>query len=201
MDATKIFSQKCTFLMGITHLMQAPDWQLPEFAFFGRSNVGKSSLINKLVNRKKLVKVSKEPGKTKEINFFKLGETCILADIPGYGYAKTARRNIYNWNKLLLKYAEKRWNLKRIYLLLDSKIGLKDSDMEVMQTLDIIGISYALVLTKVDKLSVKVVEERKAEILNFSKSHPAAFPAVFAISAKEGSGILELQENMLELCQ
>lgn len=180
-------------------MYQAPVFNLPEFAFFGRSNVGKSLLMNALVGRKNLVKVSGEPGKTKELNFFKLANHLILVDVPGYGYAKVNRNLQGHWNRVLLDYLTQRLTLKRVYLLIDIKVGLKSADLEVMTTLDQVGVSYALVCTKVDKHPAALVNKNLEAIRALAAKYVAAYPKVFLTSARKNIGILELQRNMVDL--
>src|SRR4051812_30215243 len=146
-----LFAQECEFLRGAASLTDIPAPALPEVAFVGRSNVGKSSLVNALTGRKTLARVSNTPGRTREINFFRLGERLMLADLPGYGYARVSKADSARWTELIFAYLRGRPNLRRAVLLIDSRRGLLSNDVEVMDLLDRAAVSYQLVLTKTDK--------------------------------------------------
>src|SRR6185436_14500502 len=147
-----LFAQACDFVLGAATLDNIPQTRLPEVAFVGRSNVGKSSLVNALTGRKTLARVSNTPGRTREINFFNLGGRLMLADLPGYGYAKVSKAEHARWTELIFAYLRGRPNLRRAVVLIDARRAPLPNDIEVMELLDRAAVSYQLVLTKVDKL-------------------------------------------------
>src|SRR3954468_19085789 len=157
-----LFAQECEFLRGAASLDGIPPAELPEVAFVGRSNVGKSSLVNALTGRKTLARVSNTPGRTREINFFRLGGRLMLADLPGYGYAKVSKTESAKWTELIFAYLAGRPSLRRVVLLIDSRRAPLPQDIEVMDLLDRAAVSYQLVLTKIDKL--KPVELKQVEV-------------------------------------
>jgi GTP-binding protein len=165
-------------------------------AFAGRSNVGKSSLINGLVNRKDLARASNEPGRTREVNFFLLDERLRLVDLPGYGFAKVSRKTADQFQNLGRAYLRGRPNLKRVYLLIDARHGLKAVDGEALDALDTAAVSYQIVLTKADKLKPAEVEATVAATLKAVSRRPAAFPRVIATSAEKGTGLPELRAEI-----
>ena len=147
-----LFAKSCDFVLGAAKLDHIPVSRLPEIAFAGRSNVGKSSLVNALTGRKTLARVSNTPGRTREINFFRLGDRLMLADLPGYGFARASKAQSEQWAGLIFEYLRGRPNLRRVILLIDSRRGLLENDVEVMTLLDRAAVSYQLILTKTDKL-------------------------------------------------
>jgi GTP-binding protein len=194
--ARVLFAHPVEFMMGAAAIAGLPAPDLPEVAFAGRSNVGKSSLINALVGRKGLARASSEPGRTREVNFFVLDEKLRLVDLPGYGFAKTTRKTADQFQNLGRAYLRGRQNLKRVYLLIDARHGLKKVDDEALEALDIAAVSYQIVLTKADKLksaeAAKVVEQTLKAI----SRRPAAFPRVLATSSEKGAGIPELRAEI-----
>jgi GTP-binding protein len=198
-DGRLLFARECTFVRGIASLDALPGTRLPEVAFAGRSNAGKSSLLNALTGRKTLARVSVTPGRTREINFFELGGRLMLADLPGYGYARVSKADSARWNALIFAYLRGRPNLRRVVLLIDSRRGPMESDIAVMKLLDEAAVSYQLVLTKMDKL--KAVEQKdvtKATLVE-SQRHAAAHPEILATSALSGEGIAELRAALAAL--
>ena len=177
-----------------------PNAQLPAIAFAGRSNVGKSSLINALVTRKGLARASTEPGRTREVNFFLLDGRLRLVDLPGYGFAKVSRVAARKFQNLGRDYLRGRPNLKRAYLLIDARHGLKDVDTEALDAFDVAAVSYQIVLTKADKLKPSEVEAVTARTLAAIAKRPAAFPRVLATSAEKGWGIPELRAEIVHAC-
>ena len=195
--ARRLFAQDCRFVAGAAALDRIPAPVLPEVAFAGRSNVGKSSLVNALTGRGALARTSNTPGRTRQINFFELGGALMLVDLPGYGYARAAKREVKAWTALIGDYLRGRPNLKRLMLLVDSRHGLKDSDRELMEMLDASAVSYQAVLTKCDKADDLAAMRRdtEAELAR----HVAAHPDLIATSARSGAGIDELREALAAL--
>ena len=184
--------------MGVVELEGLPPTILPEVAFAGRSNVGKSSLVNALTGRKTLVKVSNTPGRTKEINFFNLADELMLVDLPGYGYAKAARKEVNKWNRLVNAYLAGRPNLYRVFVLIDSRHGLKETDYEIMKMLDKSAVSYQIVLTKTDKIKPSEIAKVKEKTLLVIKKHPAAHPEILITSSEKKDGIDILREEIVK---
>ncbi|WP_293362633.1 ribosome biogenesis GTP-binding protein YihA/YsxC [Phenylobacterium sp.] len=196
------FAHPVTFMMGAVAMTGLPPADLPEVAFAGRSNVGKSSLINAVTGRTHLARASTAPGRTREINFFVADETLRLVDLPGYGFAKVGRGEKNKFQNLGRAYLRGRPNLKRAYLLIDSRHGLKDVDLEAMEAFDLAAVSYQIVLTKTDKLrSQRDVNQVVAETLRKIAKRPAAFPRVAATSSEKGTGIPELRAEILAACE
>ncbi len=194
-----LFARECIFLAGAPTVEALPPIGLPEIAFAGRSNVGKSSLVNALTGRKTLARVSNTPGRTQQLNFFDLGGHLGLVDMPGYGYAAVSKSKIADWTKLVESYLRGRASLQRIYLLVDSRHGFKDVDHEQMTAFDRAAASYAVVLTKGDEIKMKDREARVAETEAALVRHPAAYPTVILTSAETGAGIGELRESVARL--
>ena len=194
-----LFARECIFLRGITTLDALPGTQLPEVAFAGRSNAGKSSLLNALTGRRTLARVSVTPGRTREINFFELGGRLMLADLPGYGYARVSKADSARWNALIFAYLRGRPNLRRVVLLIDSRRGPMESDIAVMKLLDEAAVSYQLVLTKMDKLKAAEQKDVTRATLVESQRHGAAHPEILATSALSGEGIAELRGALAAL--
>ena len=198
--ARVLFAQPVEFLMGAAQIEQLPSTDLPEVAFAGRSNVGKSSLINALVNQKRLARASNEPGRTREVNFFVLDERIRLVDLPGYGFAKASKGTVKKFQNLGRDYLRGRPNLKRVYLLIDARHGLKTVDAEALDALDLSAVSYQIVLTKADKLKAHEVEAVVERTLKGVSKRPAAFPRVLATSSEKGGGIPELRAEIAAAC-
>ena len=197
--ARHLFAQECRFVRGVARLPDLPEPTLPEIAFAGRSNVGKSSLLNALTNRKSLARTSNTPGRTRELNFFDLAGRLMLVDLPGYGYARAAKTEIARWNATLRDYLRGRPNLQRLCLLVDSRHGIKDGDREMMAMLDSAAVVYRVVLTKADKPKTAEVERIVADVAAEMKNHPAALPAPIVTSARTSIGVAELQHDLAML--
>jgi GTP-binding protein len=192
----RLFTQACDFAAGAESEDRIPPPGLPEIAFAGRSNVGKSSLVNALTGRKTLARVSHTPGRTQQINFFDLAGQLILVDLPGYGYAEVSKSKQRNWGRLIKDYLRGRPCLRCVYLLIDGRHGLKGLDRELMRLLDESAVAYRIVLTKTDETKpaeLAAVIARTAETL---KSHTAAFPLLFATSSHTGAGIEDLRAEI-----
>jgi len=188
----KLF-QNVAFVLGVAGLEQLPAANRSEIAFAGRSNVGKSSLVNSLTNRKTLAKTSNTPGRTQQLNFFDMNERMYLVDMPGYGYAKVSKSLVAEWTKLIKKYLRGRPNLRCVFVLVDARHGLKDSDIELMSMMDEAAVSYRIVLTKIDKVKSQEQEKRVTEITEAIKKHGAAHPEISLTSAHKGFGIEQLR--------
>jgi GTP-binding protein len=188
-DGRLLFAKECTFIAGIASLDALPPGGKNEIAFAGRSNVGKSSLLNALTKRNRLARVSQTPGRTRQINFFDLSGHLILADLPGYGFARASKKEAASWNALVFDYLRGRPNLQRVMLLIDSRRGLMDADREVMSLMDKAAVSYQFVLTKTDKLDDKAVLAVGETIVRDSKRHGAAHPELLATSSETGAGL------------
>lgn len=191
--ARVLFARPATFVMGCAKIEQLPPPDWPEIAFAGRSNVGKSSLINALVGMKGLARASNEPGRTREVNFFDLDGRMRLVDLPGYGWAKASKGEVKRFQNLGRDYLRGRVTLKRVYLLIDGRHGLKSVDTEALDALDLAAVSYQIVLTKADKLKSGEGEKRVAETLKAIAKRPAAYPQVALTSSEKGWGIPELR--------
>jgi GTP-binding protein len=196
-NSIKHFTGSCEFFAGAAEVWQIPKSSLPEFAFIGRSNVGKSSLINTLTGRKSLARVSQNPGCTRQINFFKVSDILSLVDLPGYGYAKISNAARNTWDSLIHEYLRGRVQLKRVFLLIDSRHAIKDIDLKTMAFLDEYGISYQIVLTKVDKSNI--LPSIVADLATISVKHSACHPAIIQTSSLLKSGIDTLQEEIIAL--
>lgn len=187
-----LFLGPCDFFWGAPDAAQLPEISLPEIAFAGRSNVGKSSLINALTNRKALARTSKTPGRTQQLNFFNLGDRLTFVDMPGYGFAQVSKTQKAEWQTLIRSYLSGRPTLRCTLLLIDSRHGIKDVDEEIMKMLDSTAVAYRIVLTKCDKADnldavIKTVKEKL-------KKHTAAYPEILATSAEEKIGLDEVRE-------
>ena len=197
--ARKLFAGACDFVAGAMSAEQLPPPGLPEVAFAGRSNVGKSSLINALTGRKTLARTSTTPGRTQQINFFDLGGRLMLVDLPGYGYARASKTLVRAWTQLVMLYLKGRSCLRRVMLLIDARRGIGDGDREVMAALDEAAVSYQVVLTKGDKEKPAALDRLLDDIANEIAKHPAAHPEVLVTSAHEGTGIAELRALLAAL--
>src|SRR4051812_14005813 len=194
-----LFAQDCDFVTGADKVESLPDPTLPEIAFAGRSNVGKSSLINALLGRKALARTSHTPGRTQQLNFFLLGERFYLVDMPGYGFAAVSKAKLKVFSDLIQDYLKGRVPLKRVFLLIDSRHGLKPPDLAVMELLDKAAVTYQIVLTKADKSTPSHLQELTASLTQILKKHPAAFPQVILTSSETKEGVSLLREVIADL--
>lgn len=191
-----LFAGECEFFFGAQQLGQLPDPDKPEIAFAGRSNVGKSSLVNALTGRKALARASSEPGRTKQLNFFDLAGRLVLVDMPGYGFAKAAKSVKEDWQEMMFAYLRGRPTLQRVILLLDSRIETKASDIEVMDLFDKAAINFQIVLTKCDGLKPGPLTRKLESVRALAAKHPAAHPEVIASSSETGLGMPELRAEL-----
>lgn len=191
-----LFAGKCEFMLGVASINQLPDMELPEVAFVGRSNVGKSSLINALTGRKTLARTSDTPGRTQQLNFFNLGDKVRIVDLPGYGFAKAPVQVVKNWHNLIFSYLRGRPNLKRVALLIDSRHGIKKSDEDVMKMLDDTAVVYNIILTKADKVSSAHIEKISQSVQKIAEKHTAAYPYISITSSAKEIGIAELRGDL-----
>lgn len=187
------FRRPCTFMLSVAQLEQLPDADLDEIAFAGRSNVGKSSLLNALFGQSKLAKTSSTPGRTQQLNFFNFDNKLYIVDLPGYGYAKAPENLVKKWQTVLKAYLKGRPNLRRVFLLIDSRHGIKAEDLEIMKLLDTSAVAYQVVLTKIDKISTAELSKMKQNTEEIIKKHAAALPDIIATSSEKKVG--------LDICQ
>ena len=192
----KLFAGPCEFVAGAATFESMPGISLPEVAFAGRSNVGKSSLVNALTGRRTLARTSSKPGHTRQINFFDLAGQVFLVDLPGYGFAKVSRSMKEAWQDLASAYLRGRPTLKRVCLLIDARHGVKDSDRETMKNLDSAAVSYQIVLTKADQLRARDIPAAIAAAEAVARKHGAAHPVVLATSSETGFGVPELRAGL-----
>ncbi len=196
-----LFAQPCTFLKSVVDRSGLPEPDRVEIAFAGRSNVGKSSLINTLTNRKSLARTSNTPGRTRELNFFTLTEDLYLVDMPGYGYARAEKTKIHAWTRLIEQYLDGRVGLRRVYLLIDARHGFKDVDLQVMKLMDTSAVSYQVVLTKADKVKKTDWDALIEKVAAVSAKHVAAHPVIIPTSSRTGLGIDLLRAEITTLVQ
>ena len=197
--ARRLFAGPCAFVAGAASFESLIPIALPEIAFAGRSNVGKSSLVNALTGRKALARTSSSPGHTRQINFFDLGNRLFLVDLPGYGFAQVSRSMKETWQDLASAYLRGRPTLKRVCLLIDARHGVKEADRETMKNLDSAAVSYQLVLTKTDQLKEADIPRAIAAAEAVARKHGAAHPEVVATSSTTGVGIPELRAELAAL--
>ena len=196
-----LFAKNVRFVRGVVALSGLPGNGLPEVAFAGRSNVGKSSLINALTGRKALARTSNTPGRTREINFFDLDERLHLVDLPGYGYARVSKTEVKAWTQLVQDYLRGRAVLRRVCLLIDARRGIKQADHTVMAALDEAAVSYQVVLTKADKLKSAALEHALQGVRDQLRSHVAAHPEILVTSSVKGTGLPELRAHLAALAK
>lgn len=195
----ELFNKKCDFVLSVANLNQLPDGDRVEVAFAGRSNVGKSSLINALFGQKKLAKTSSTPGRTQQLNYFNLDDKLYLVDLPGYGFAKAPKDIVKNWQKLINSYLVGRATLRRVFLLIDSRHGIKKIDEEIMEMLDKAAVTYQIVLTKIDKISTKELEKVLTATDRIVREHTAAHVTILKTSSEKNLYLDELKAETADL--
>ncbi len=198
-EARKIFAGPCDFMWGSADLQQLPPPDFTEIAFAGRSNVGKSSLVNALTGRKTLAKISNTPGRTQQLNFFNLGGLLYMVDMPGYGYAQVSKRQREQWDNLIFEYLRGRPNLRCVMVMVDARHGLKESDLHLMDLLDKAAVHYRIVLTKADKSSKAQLQSLGETIAAVLKKHPAAYPSAHITSSEKQIGLEDLRAIIIGL--
>ena len=191
-----LFARECRFVAGAAEPNALPPEGLPELAFVGRSNVGKSSLVNALTGRRMLARTSNTPGRTRQLNFFTLDNRLMLVDLPGYGYAEASKSAIQAWTRLMQHYLRGRASLRRVCLLVDSRHGIKEPDRPLMRLCDTAGLSYQVVLTKIDKLGPAALPVILEAVTTELARHSAAHPEIHLTSAEKGRGIPELRASL-----
>ena len=191
----------CLFVKGVASLDALPMPEKTEIAFAGRSNVGKSSLINAVFRKKDLARASATPGRTQQLNYFDLDNKMYIVDMPGYGYAKASDKQVKEWNNLVFTYLKGRPNLRRVFLLIDSRHGIKDKDTEVMKMLDKAAVSYQLILTKTDKLNAASLEKITADVKKKMTSFIACHPQLLITSAEKKQGLTDVRISLYELLE
>ncbi len=195
----RLFAQTCGFVAGATSDDALPADSLPEIAFAGRSNVGKSSLVNALTGQTTLARVSRTPGRTQQLNFFDLGHRLMLVDLPGYGFAQAAKKDVAAWTGLTKRYLRGRASLRRVLLLVDARHGFKEADRPILDMLDETAVSYQIVLTKIDAVPPAELAGSVEAVAQDAKRHGAAHPTLHLTSAREGSGIAALRAALSAL--
>ena len=194
-----LFFSQNNFLGSFNEIYKIPNHNLPECCFIGRSNVGKSSIINTITKTKKLAKISKTPGRTQSVNLFEINNKINIVDLPGYGYAKLSKNTREHLNNLILSYIVNRKNLTKVFVLIDCKVGIKNSDIDIM---DLIASSYkkfSIILTKIDKCPINMIQNQIESILTLMKNYQKNFVKIFTSSAIKNNGIIDIQKDIFDL--
>ena len=197
----RLFGGPSCFLLGVAKLEQLPAVKGVEIAFAGRSNVGKSSLINALTGMRDLARASNTPGRTRELNFFDVNNRITLVDMPGYGYAKASKADVKKWQSVLRGYLRGRPGLTRAFVLIDARHGVLKADEEMFELLDESAVTYQLVLTKIDKIKPAELDQVKEKVTAAARKHPAAFPVIHATSSEKATGMAELRAEIAGLLE
>lgn len=196
-----LFRQSCDFMLGVADLSSLPEMNAPEIAFAGRSNVGKSSLINALFNDKTVARVSNTPGRTQQLNFFNLSQnTLYMVDMPGYGYAQAPKDLVATWQTLIKQYLLGRQTLERVYVLIDARHGIKKVDSEFMKLLDTAAVSYQIIFTKTDKITPTAMTYLVKETEIILQKHGAAHPIILSTSAAKKNGLENVRAEIAQFC-
>jgi len=198
-DGRLLFAREVTFMLSVVNLDSLPPAERPEICFAGRSTVGKSSLINALTNRKGMARASNTPGRTRELNYFNVDDRLNLVDLPGYGYARAPKTEISNWTRLTRAFLRGRAGLRRVFLLIDSRHGIKSSDIELMEMLDDAAVTYQLVLTKTDKIKKSELEKVMRRTSRTINKRPAAHPELMVTSSEKKTGLDDLRAEIANL--
>ncbi|MEP4053070.1 MAG: ribosome biogenesis GTP-binding protein YihA/YsxC [Litorimonas sp.] len=198
-DGRLLFAREVLFMLSVVNLDGLPPPDRPEICFAGRSNVGKSSLINALTNRRGLARASNTPGRTRELNYFNVDDRLNLVDLPGYGYARAPKTQISNWTKLTRSFLRGRAGLRRVFLLIDSRHGIKPSDIELMEMLDDAAVTYQLVLTKTDKIKRAELDKVMRRTSRTINKRPAAHPELMVTSSEKNTGLQDLRAEIATL--
>ncbi len=199
MKLKDFLKNKPTFIGSFPDVFQIPATILPEIAFIGRSNVGKSSLINAIFGTPNLAKTSSTPGRTQTLNFFQIPDTIMIVDLPGYGFAKAPKEIVKSWNNNVNTYLKGRAQLRRVFLLIDSRQGIKKIDTDMMEMLDIAAVNYQIVLTKTDKISATQLNDISEKTKSIYNEHPAMHPLIIATSSENGTGLDEIRGEIFDL--
>lgn len=195
----QLFRQSCEFMLGVADLPSLPEMNAPEIAFAGRSNVGKSSLINALFNDKTVARVSNTPGRTQQLNFFNLNNNALyMVDMPGYGYAQAPKDLVANWQELIKQYLLGRQTLERVYVLIDARHGIKKVDVEFMKVLDASAVSYQIILTKADKITSSAMVHLIKDTETILQKHGAAHPVVLSTSSAKKTGLENVRAEIAQ---
>lgn len=198
-EGRMLFARPVEFMLSVVAMQHLPPPDLPEICFAGRSNVGKSSLINALTGQNKLARASNTPGRTRELNYFNVSDRLHIVDLPGYGYAKASKTDIAVWTRLTRQFLRGRAPLRRVFLLIDSRRGVKDTDLEIMDMLDETAVPYQIILTKTDKLKKGQLDTITAQIHSKIERRPAAHPLTISTSSEKKLGIAELRAEIASL--
>lgn len=194
-----LFTKPCQFVLSAARFDQIPAATMNEIAFAGRSNVGKSSLLNALFNQKTLAKTSSTPGRTQQLNYFNLNDQLYIVDLPGYGFAKAPDAAVKQWQKIIFEYLRGRPNLRRVFLMIDSRHGLKPIDHKTMDLLDEAAVCYQIVLTKIDKISAAELQKVINQIMAKMSDHPAMHQRIIATSSTKKTGLENLRAEIAQL--
>ena len=198
-EGNRLFEQKPEFFRGVVDVEQLPFGKLPEFAFAGRSNVGKSSLINAVTGVPKLARASNTPGRTQELNFFEQKGKFFIVDLPGYGFASAPQKTVQAWTRLIHDYLRGRQQLRRVFLLIDVRHGIKDVDENIMKMLDKAAVSYQIILTKADKVSVAEANKILSETMEIGKKHVACYPEIILTSSDKKMNIDQVRAQFVKV--
>lgn len=198
-EGNRLFEQKPEFFRGVVDVEQLPFGKMPEFAFAGRSNVGKSSLINAVTGVPKLARASNTPGRTQELNFFEQKGKFFIVDLPGYGFASAPQKTVQAWTRLIHDYLRGRQQLRRVFLLIDVRHGIKDVDENIMKMLDKAAVSYQIILTKADKVSVTDANKILSETMEIGKKHVACYPEIILTSSDKKMNIDQVRAQFVKV--